>query len=276
MFIRVIAFALAAGFAIQLAAQDVLTIGSVTAPRGSVVEVPVYVRDVAGTTLGEDQAMANRIRGMAFKVAYSPASAVSSISFARDGILTPPPLYERVVSSSNAIAYLGSFLNDAIAFTANAPVPGQQIGTLTVTISVAAEAGSSLSLTIDATTATLSNQTGTTVETTTAGLGVASGTIAIEAAPTATSLTSTPNPSAAGQSVTFTATVTSSVAGTLTGDVDFVAGTTTLATVPLNAGQATFTTSGLTAGTHAMTAGYSGNTNYSASVSAVVDQTVLA
>ncbi len=89
---------------------------------------------------------------------------------------------------------------------------------------------------------------------------------------TAESLTSSPNPSALGQSVTFTATVSSS-AGVPTGAVTFKKGGTTLGTAALSGGVATFTTSSLPAGSSAITANYGGTPNYSTS-SASVTQVV--
>ena len=79
-----------------------------------------------------------------------------------------------------------------------------------------------------------------------------------------------------GQSVTFTATVTSGGNPVTTGTVDFTEGATTLAAgVALNgSGQATFTTSALTAGSHPITATYSGTAALATS-SGAVTQVVL-
>jgi hypothetical protein len=92
---------------------------------------------------------------------------------------------------------------------------------------------------------------------------------------TSTSLTSSLNPSTSGQSVTFTATV-SSGSGTPTGTVTFKDGATTLGTVGLSNGQAPFPTSTLSAGSHSITATYNGSSTYSGSTSAVFMQTVNA
>jgi hypothetical protein len=89
---------------------------------------------------------------------------------------------------------------------------------------------------------------------------------------TTESLTSSPNPSALGQSVAFTATVSSS-AGVPTGTVTFKKGGTTLGTAALSGGVATFTTSTLPAGSSTITANYGGAGNYSTS-SASVTQVV--
>jgi autotransporter-associated beta strand protein len=100
---------------------------------------------------------------------------------------------------------------------------------------------------------------------------------------TQTTLTSSANPSAFGQAVTFTATVTSMISLPMlipTGTVTFMDGTTTLGTATLSStGIATFTTSTttpLSAGTHTITAVYGGDTNFTASTSAPLTQTVSA
>jgi hypothetical protein len=77
---------------------------------------------------------------------------------------------------------------------------------------------------------------------------------------TTTNLVSSLNPSNAGDSVTFTATVTSS-GGTPTGSVEFFDGVTSLGTQALNgSGVAAIATSTLTGGSHNITAVYSGAT----------------
>jgi Bacterial Ig-like domain (group 3)/Domain of unknown function (DUF4214) len=94
----------------------------------------------------------------------------------------------------------------------------------------------------------------------------------IAKAATTTSLTSLLNPSALAQSVTFTATVNPAPNTTTpTGTVQFKDGGINLgAAVSLNAsGVAQLTPSTLTAGTHAITADYSGNTNFNPSTGAL-------
>jgi hypothetical protein len=92
---------------------------------------------------------------------------------------------------------------------------------------------------------------------------------------TSTSVASSKNPSISGSAVTFTATVKSTV-GTATGTVTFKSGATTLGTGALVAGKATFTTSSLSLGSHSITAAYPGATNFFASTSPALTQTVLA
>jgi hypothetical protein len=88
---------------------------------------------------------------------------------------------------------------------------------------------------------------------------------------TNTALTSSVNPSVLGQSVTFTANV---VPSGVTGSVTFKDGSATLGTVTLAAGVATFSTSGLSAASHPITAVYSGAPGFLASTSPMLSQAV--
>lgn len=93
---------------------------------------------------------------------------------------------------------------------------------------------------------------------------------------TVTTLASNINPVTAGQSVTFTANVVT-VGQTLTpaGTVTFLDGTATLGMAPLNdSGLATLTTSSLAAGSHTISANYTGSTAIAASSSAPLKETV--
>lgn len=78
---------------------------------------------------------------------------------------------------------------------------------------------------------------------------------------TTTAVGSNNNPSTPGASVTFTATVTAT-SGTPGGSVVFADGATTLATVNLVGGSASYTTSALTGGMHTINATYGGNGTY--------------
>jgi len=90
-------------------------------------------------------------------------------------------------------------------------------------------------------------------------------------------LTSSQNPAFGGapsgnDSVTFTAAVFPSNA---TGTVVFMDGSATLATMALTSGTATFTTASLATGTHALAVSYGGDTNYSGSVSSVLNEQII-
>jgi hypothetical protein len=108
------------------------------------------------------------------------------------------------------------------------------------------------------------------------GSAVDIGAFEVQSLPAITTLTSSRNPAAFGQSVTFTATVTSDTAGTPTGTVSFfVDGSTTPAVaVTLSNGVATFTTSTLTVGAHTVVAMYHGDAAFAASTSNTVSETV--
>ncbi len=94
-------------------------------------------------------------------------------------------------------------------------------------------------------------------------------------APTTVALDAAPNPATVGQSVTFTATVTTGAgASPSDGSVTFKEGATVLAgPVALVAGQAAFATAGLGAGAHAITAYYTSTSGlFAASSGGVVEQ----
>src|SRR5262249_31355583 len=75
-----------------------------------------------------------------------------------------------------------------------------------------------------------------------------------------TVLSSSGSPSLIGQRVTFIATVTSEFAQAQNGElVTFFDGMTPLASVPLSSGNAVYTTSSLTGGTHTIRATYAGD-----------------
>ncbi|HXB62240.1 MAG TPA: MBG domain-containing protein [Acidobacteriaceae bacterium] len=83
------------------------------------------------------------------------------------------------------------------------------------------------------------------------------------------------NPTAAaGSNVNLTATVTSATTGTPAGQVFFYAGTTFLGASPLAGGVASLTTNAIPAGTNTITARYNGNTDFTASVSNSVTETI--
>ena len=91
--------------------------------------------------------------------------------------------------------------------------------------------------------------------------------------PTTTALSSSLNPSQSAQAVTFTAQVTSSGAPP-TGIVKFLDGASKLGLDRLRGGVASFTTSKLAVGTHAITAQYLGDAASDKSTSPVLDQVV--
>jgi hypothetical protein len=93
-------------------------------------------------------------------------------------------------------------------------------------------------------------------------------------APTTTAVTSSVNPAQFYQGVAFSATV-SSAGGTPAGTVTFFNGSTQLGVATLTAGKATLHAVTLNLGTSAITAAYSGGSNFAPSTSPVFTETVV-
>ena len=90
---------------------------------------------------------------------------------------------------------------------------------------------------------------------------------------TTTTLTSSVNPSYVTQTVSYIAIVTA-ISGTPTGSVVFTDGTKTVGTVALINGQAVYSTTYSSKGTHNLTASYSGDSSHQGSTSSVLQQVV--
>lgn len=132
-------------------AQDVVTVGTVTA-SGTTVDVPIFIRDAGGTPLGIDRPAGSKIQSFSIKVTYTPPSAVASISIARDGItesLTATSEFKP--STADSVALLDTFQESTnpIPFTLNAAAPGNLVAHLVVTLSATATPGTTISLTLD-------------------------------------------------------------------------------------------------------------------------------
>lgn len=133
--------------------------------------------------------------------------------------------------------------------------------------------GGSATLTTTALTAGTHTITATYSNTAYFGASSASVTQVVETALTSTALTADVNPSLIGDSVTFTAVVTSGGTPVADGTVTFADGAATLAAeVPVSAdGTATLTTDALAAGSHEITATYSGTSVYQASTGTLTE-----
>src|SRR5918911_1778122 len=137
----VVAFALL--LPLSAAAQDVITVGSANA-SGSTVDIPVYVRDVAGTPLGVDQPAGSKIQSFSIKVNYSPASAISNATFTHAGITASlTPTFESSPSSAGSISWLATYAEGSatVPFTSNAPAPGNQVAHIIFTLSCSGAPG---------------------------------------------------------------------------------------------------------------------------------------
>jgi hypothetical protein len=148
---------------IPSAAQDAVTVQTVTASSNT-VDVPVFIRDVSGTPLGQDRPAGSKIQSISIRVFYAPAAAVQSVTFTRAGITAGlTPISEFTPASSGAISLLTTFDEgtNPVPFTLNAPPPGDQVAHLVFTLSSSAAPGSSISLTLDPALTQLTDQAGT-------------------------------------------------------------------------------------------------------------------
>jgi hypothetical protein len=164
---------------------DTVTVATVNGPIGTVVDVPVSIRDASSTPLGLDQPPGSRIQSYSIKVNYAPASAVQSITFTRAGITSSlTPTFESSPASAGAISLLDSFQESTnlIPFTLNGALPGNQIAHLQVTLSPTAVVGSTITLTLDPTLTQLTDEAGNpgTIESSSNGrLTLVSGAITV-------------------------------------------------------------------------------------------------
>lgn len=96
------------------------------------------------------------------------------------------------------------------------------------------------------------------------------GTLAVTALPTVTTIATSGTPVPVTTSVTFTATVSSTLGAVTAGTVTFRDGTTTLGTAAVNAsGQAAYSTTALTAGSHVITATYAASGGFTGSAASI-------
>ena len=99
-------------------------------------------------------------------------------------------------------------------------------------------------------------------------------TVVVQQAATSSALRTSLNPQIVGQSVTLTASITSTTANP-TGTFTFLDGGVVLGSSPMNAGVATLTLSTLSFGTHPITAVYSSDPNHAASTSPVLTERIV-
>lgn len=174
------------------------------------------------------------------------------------------------VASSKSTSVLG----ESITFTATVtPAAGPGVsGTVTFTdgattlCNAVALSGSPATATCSTSSLTVGSHTITATYSGDTNYGQSSGTVAqtVNKAGTATAVTTSKSPTVWGESATFTATVsvTAPAVSTPTGSVTFTDGATTLCNaVALSGDTASCTTSALSAGSHTVTAAYSGDAN---------------
>jgi hypothetical protein len=163
-------------------AQDRLSIESVLGLPGQTVQVRVYLRDVAGTTLDEGSGPDHEIQGFSFRANF-PATWVTSVSWQQAGVtLGKTPVFTFIDPASDHITVLLSFdeSTNPLVFTLNKPPPGDVIGNLSFGIHGSAPLGTAIPITVVADTATLSNHSGLLGETVANGmLAVGNGSIGL-------------------------------------------------------------------------------------------------
>ncbi len=145
---------------------DSVTVGTVIA-AGNTVDVPVYIRDVPGTPLGRELPAGSRIQSFSIKVAYSPASSVSSVTFTRSGVTSNlSPSAEFNPATAGTISLVDTFQESSnlIPLSSKAPAPGNQVAHLVFTLSGSASPGSSIAITLDPSMTLLSDEGGNTSE----------------------------------------------------------------------------------------------------------------
>lgn len=157
--------------ALDLSAQaDVMTVGTVTADLkpASVVDVPIYLRDLSGTLIGDDQGLGLTIQMISVTVEPSPATSVASITIERAGLVaTPTPTFEYFVTSGDRQSIIVSFDEniEPLYLTLDAPAPGDWIATALVTLSANVHFAEVITLNLIAATSAVSNGEGTVSET---------------------------------------------------------------------------------------------------------------
>ncbi len=209
-----------------------------------------------------------------FAASTSPTVPALSLTVLKAGV-TP------VVSVSSPSAVFGESVAMTAALSIDSPGAGSLSG-LSVTFvdavdgtlsTAVLDASGKASLSVGSLSVSNLHAIGVTLNTNVNFAGDVSNTAAVAIAPaaTATLLASAPNPSALGTSVTLTASVGALAPGTGVvrgGTVAFFDGATPLnAGVGLSGGSAALTVPLSTAGTHVLTAVYSGSTNFGGSTS---------
>lgn len=177
MLFRAVAWLAVAMCVSVVSAQDVLVIGGSNCSTGSpgdVVNVPVLIRDTAGTPLGVDRPAGNRIQAFGFNATPTPVSAIAvdgsgklRVTVVKSGITASlTPSIQSSPRTSTTFGYAVSYDEESqpIPFVLNAPP--QQVATISLTLSRMAEIGSRIDITVDPdrSVTLLSNESGTVSE----------------------------------------------------------------------------------------------------------------
>ena len=134
-FLGVIAFLLAP----TTFAQDTVAIEDLVDPviPGSMVVMPLYVRDVSGTLLGVDVGPSFLIQDFGITVEVDPPGAITAIDVERAGITAAlSPLFETEFSAGNRHTWIIAFdeTTATVPFSLDAPAPGDLVAELWITL----------------------------------------------------------------------------------------------------------------------------------------------
>jgi hypothetical protein len=237
--------------------------------------------------------------------ATTGANGLASVTARANGTIGGPYSVSASAGSATPAAFLLTNRGaTATAITGHAPNPSEKGQAVTVTFQVTggqpggasptgsvtvSGGGQSCSATLAASSCTLTFDTagyklltasyaGDTLFEASVSSQAAHKVLASGVAPSSIALDAAPNPSGLGQAVTFTARVAGAAGDTTpaSGSVAFFDGETVIGTADVaSGGVARFTTAALAGGSHRITAEYSGDNHYAASVSAPVTQVVL-
>jgi len=166
--------------------------------------------------------------------------------------------------------------NDSCTVTLSGPAPGTGLVVSLSSSDAAVTLPATVTVTANATSAAFTAAAASVGTSQTATLKATAGslskTFALQLNPTVPKLTVTTSgsPSSYGSAVTLTATISSGPTGVVT----FYDGSTSIGTGAISGGGASITSSALVAGSHTITAYWSGNSSYAAVTSAAVTQVV--
>ena len=162
--------------------EDELTIVSVLdASGGSIVPVPVYVRDRSGTPVGGDTPPGRTIQGISISVALSPPGLVSSIEFQRAGVAVAAlPMLEQSQFGTDVYSWIAMFdeATDPLPLSTDPAAPGDLIGHLLVGLPPLPP-GTEIQLNLLADYCSLANRSGSLIEKEGSRLVLTSGVVGV-------------------------------------------------------------------------------------------------
>ncbi len=175
--------ALALAGSLPASAQDLLGVAAAGGLPGQTRDVPVTIRDLAGTLLDEGDGPNLEIQGFAFRLDFAPPQQVTAVTFVQAGVTAGhTPVFPVITPAADHIIVLMNFDegSDPLVFTLNAPLPGDLIGNLRFTLSAGAPLGTLITLTFATASATLVNGAATLSETVGNGhLALAAGSLEV-------------------------------------------------------------------------------------------------